>query len=384
MPTRFKHYLPLSEDKKKDIWANGIIVLDTNIWLHLYRMPSKQRNDFLRILNDVTIIDRLWVPHQVAEEFFRNRLEVIFDQVRTADEVTEKLEKLIESEFQKVFNKIGQYHPIIDRKAWKDAFHKTFIRLRKKSEKNKVGYNFSFDNDELLPRILNLFEGSVGDPLPNVEDVVREADKRFKEGIPPGFCDSKKDGPDKGYGDFFIWKQLLEKTSKSKQHTVFVTDDMKVDWWLKTHGQSLGPVPYLRKEYADLTDHEFVITSSKRFLECADASTIGLEHDDIDLLSDAFLQSQMQAPDRPTPLTRVPENPTATDIVDWINGNFDDPVHGVPYETREGGYQFIYGGDRELPDVIDEYFGDVDQSVRDEALHELGDLGDIVVRKGLY
>jgi hypothetical protein len=46
----------------------------------------------------------------------------------------------------------------------------------------------------------------------------------------------------------------------------------------------------------------------------------------------------------------------------WFLSNYEDPVHSCPYNGREGGYQFIYGGPYEAYDEIftefEEYFND--------------------------
>lgn len=55
-----------------------MIVLDANVLLDLYRITPDARRQVLETLRDVA--DRLWVPHQAALEFSRNRKEAVRDR----------------------------------------------------------------------------------------------------------------------------------------------------------------------------------------------------------------------------------------------------------------------------------------------------------------
>ena len=58
-----------------------------------------------------------------------------------------------------------------------------------------------------------------------------EGQGRYKKEIPPGFKDAKdKDGVRK-YGDLIIWKEMLKFALKQSKNIIFITDDVKADWW---------------------------------------------------------------------------------------------------------------------------------------------------------
>jgi hypothetical protein len=67
---------------------------------------------------------------------------------------------------------------------------------------------------------------------------------------------------------------------------------------------------------------------------------------------------------------------TAEDLVTWFHANYKSPEHGVPYDGREGGYQYISGGPYDASDVLGEAFLNAPLSVVDEALAELSGEGD--------
>lgn len=55
----------------------------------------------------------------------------------------------------------------------------------------------------------------------------------------------------------------------------------------------------------------------------------------------------------------------------WFYENFEDPVHNTPYESREGGYQYIWGGPYETRDILGDYFEDLPSVVVEELVREL-------------
>ena len=57
---------------------------------------------------------------------------------------------------------------------------------------------------------------------------------------------------------------------------------------------------------------------------------------------------------------------------DWFFRNFEDPVESCPHDSREGGYQWIWGGPCYAHDVItDEFDGIVPEEVIQELVEEL-------------
>ncbi len=43
---------------------------------------------------------------------------------------------------------------------------------------------------------------------------------------------------------------------------------------------------------------------------------------------------------------------TSKELVEWFNENYKDPADGVPFESAEGGYQFVNGGPYDAEDEI--------------------------------
>jgi hypothetical protein len=123
-----------------------------------------------------------------------------------------------------------------------------------------------------LERVLALFSDRVGtQPAPErLASVRKEGEDRYAKRIPPGYKDAKKDAPDSDkYGDLIIWKDLIEKARTAKRPIVFITDDVKEDWWQIHRGAKIGPRPELLEEFRAQSQQDFHIYELGQFLRVA-------------------------------------------------------------------------------------------------------------------
>ncbi|MGW7499712.1 PIN-like domain-containing protein [Streptomyces luteogriseus] len=72
----FAEYRTPSVEDYQRLFSFGLVVVDTNVLLTLYRSNQRTREDLLTVLDRLR--ERLWVPHQVLAEFWRNREHTSF------------------------------------------------------------------------------------------------------------------------------------------------------------------------------------------------------------------------------------------------------------------------------------------------------------------
>jgi hypothetical protein len=59
-------------------------------------------------------------------------------------------------------------------------------------------------------------------------------------------------------------------------------------------------------------------------------------------------------------------------MLEWFSQNFEDPAVRTPYESAEGGYQWIWGGPYEARDELYSKFGDlISESLLEEVVEEI-------------
>jgi predicted nucleic acid-binding protein len=87
----FEQYqLPTDHERRAAI-TSGLIVLDSNVLLDAYRFAPRARTDLLGALERLG--SRLWIPNQVALEFYRNRIRVIGDQEKAYKDALSLVDK---------------------------------------------------------------------------------------------------------------------------------------------------------------------------------------------------------------------------------------------------------------------------------------------------
>lgn len=278
----FPGYYRPTDQELRALWSTGLIIVDTNILLNLYRFPSKARHDFLAVLEQVA--PRLWIPHQVAWEFQVNRLRVISEEIKKFEEVKASCEKAIVT-FE---NRLPKRHATINPAPFLDRF-RTLIDdfLRELAVLRSAQPTVSSD-DALRTRLDTLLAGRVGQGFTSQEELDRlyaEGKGRYERKFPPGYQDQSKAGKDPGsrvqthnglimreeYGDLIAWLQMIEEAGRRKAEGVlFVTDDEKEDWWRIHERKTVGP----RVELVEEMRHKagvslFYMYNAERFLTFA-------------------------------------------------------------------------------------------------------------------
>lgn len=87
----FHGYRLPTEDELNSALQSALVVLDTNVLLNLYRYNRSTRNDLLEVMRSLG--ERLWVPHQVMREFWRNRVSVLGSRGAGTEQALNALDK---------------------------------------------------------------------------------------------------------------------------------------------------------------------------------------------------------------------------------------------------------------------------------------------------
>jgi len=249
------------------LWNNAIFVPDANILLHCLRHSSEVREELLRILE--LLRESLWYPYQVGLEFHRHRLEVEAAGLDAYDRLLKDYEVI----FNQARDKLRQLraHPSIDVERELSAIDMFFADFSARVEEARTRH----PTDALgraAERLTAIFEGRVG-AKPTAERLAaikKEGEDRYAKKIPPGYMDAKKDSPDGGkFGDLIIWRDLIDKAREAKKPLIFISDDVKEDWWRLHRGRKLGARPELLEEFKAATGEEFHIYELGQFLRIA-------------------------------------------------------------------------------------------------------------------
>jgi hypothetical protein len=262
-------YWPSSEDLDA-LWGSAEIVLDASALLSLHRYREDTREELLEILRNLS--DRLWVPHQAALEYQRNRAGVILqhmDPILSLRKAVDRARDGLMGEAEKL--QAGR-HPSLDREALVHVIGQSCRRLETYVDRcaealPQPSGKHVLEGDETWAAVTTLLDGRIGRNLgaEDLEAVQKDAQKRIEGRIPPGYADSDKAGPER-YGDMIIWHQMIEHAKESHRSQIFVTDDGKEDWWWTVHGVTLGPRRELIEEMREKSAVGFYAYRPDRFL----------------------------------------------------------------------------------------------------------------------
>ncbi|MFE5600709.1 PIN-like domain-containing protein [Streptomyces coelicoflavus] len=236
------HRTPLKEDYTR-LFTSGMVVLDTNVLLNLYRSNERTRQDTLAVLTKLR--DRLWVPHQVLTEFWRNREQksVRHHHGTKAKETSAALEKARRSAQDAVERWMKDVRLKEDEDVTRQIHEglgvltQSLDLLRKvidgQAERDALAGTAETHTDPVLTELERLLRGRIGEPLSvgEYDKAVQEAAKRADDEIPPGYEDFKNKSPEQAAGDYLLWVQLLKEAAQRDGDVLLVTGDVKKDWW---------------------------------------------------------------------------------------------------------------------------------------------------------
>ena len=234
-----------------------MIVLDTNIILDLARYSLYTSKNILKIFNQC--IGSIWIPNQVYEEYTKNKYPVFGELKKRYSSFEKNLLEIINESEKKIEKNLNGSYKYFSNKVLLQELSKKIEEFRDiiKSYKDSVGIEY----DEITsdsPKIIEEIEyfisdlrkkERVGEKIGFKEqlDIIKEGEVRYRYKLPPGFMDCEKNGIEK-FGDLFVWKEILKLPSKYKvDNIIFVTNDIKDDWWSKDKSGKLE----MRRELLD-------------------------------------------------------------------------------------------------------------------------------------
>lgn len=282
MRDEFRGYYPPTDAETETLWETGLIVLDTNALLNLFRYSENAREDFFKALKLKE--ESLWIPHQVGLEFHRRRIDVIDAQANAFDEIEGSLTKAKNA----VENALSGYkrHPSLDTTLMVESLTKSIDDLNNQLSSARETHKSDFvegkTNEETLDTITTLYRGRVGPAFTQerLKAIYMDGASRYENAIPPGYKDKDKAEPAR-YGDLVLWEQILEHAGGVKKPAIFITDDQKEDWWYIVNSKRYGPRPELVDEYYSAAEARVHFMTPNRFLDFAKARTTGIRSESV-------------------------------------------------------------------------------------------------------
>jgi hypothetical protein len=260
MKDTFPGYHKKGDKEIKAIWKNGLIFFDTNVLLNLYRYSDETRTTLLELIKKFN--KQIYLPHQAALEYNRNRYEVISDQEKEYKEFIKQISR-IKEDLQSTSKP-----PFLTEKVHKSLIS-SFDLVNKEVEESIKKYCDYLKEDPIYNILTELFDEKITPSFNDeeLEAIYKEGESRYLKKTPPGYEDEKNKEDERKYGDLILWKQIIRTAKKEKKSIILVTDERKTDWWWKIKdGRNMGPRQELVQELYNEAGVDFHMYSSERFL----------------------------------------------------------------------------------------------------------------------
>lgn len=276
MKSIFREYYDYTEKEIKEIWQKWVFVFDTNILTWLYRLPEEPRKNLIWVLKMLKKDNRIWTPHQVLLEYHKNRRNVIIWLEDDYNEAIHAIEWLIAELPKKVEWKLKsacEQHPLLNFDDFYKEAEKSLNNITEKIKDIKSKKHPKWkDNDEILKEIEEIFSNFWKQyTTEELKKIYQDWDNRYKNLIPPWFKDCKSNWWDKEWDnrfwDLIIWKQILAYSKDNNKSIIFITNDLKEDWWMLEYNKNIKPRIELKREFLNNSKNDFDMCDLNMFLD---------------------------------------------------------------------------------------------------------------------
>lgn len=260
-----KYYL--DSETIKEILQNGIVVFDTSALLDLYYYFSETRNEiFNKAFNYLK--GRLWIPAQVYFEYLKNKSKVSEKPILSYERLLTKQSKdggyvnsIVDKTKMLQGQSLGEIKNQLTDFSTKTADFQT--RIQKEIEKKITELQSDLLPDNVNNAIESSFQIGKEYSFSKMMEIAREGSFRYSEEIPPGYEDGKEKTGLQKYGDLFVWNQILDCAKSKQKDFIFVTNDVKIDWYEE---DKRTPRFELLKEFREQANKRIWLLSMKNFI----------------------------------------------------------------------------------------------------------------------
>lgn len=268
----------MSDNIKELIENNYIIVCDTNVFLHIYRYSPEFSDFALRCLS--TVESYIVIPSTVRFEFLKHYHSYFGNMGKRIKKLGDESKQKINNASRKILKicdnlQALQYPDVVELRENLSAKFDELLSVSEAFFENKSILDFIANPWDDKNLVYDLVENIInnGRCMPSITQeeiyqICEEGEHRYTADppLPPGFKDAKnKDGVRK-YSDLIIWKEILRFAKSNSVNILFVTDDVKSDWWIEKNGRKCFH-PHLFDEFESMTGTKIVPFCALDFYE---------------------------------------------------------------------------------------------------------------------
>ena len=250
-----------------EILDDLLIIPDTNILLYLYKCSFNSNQNIVELLEKVK--EKVIIPNRVYKEFLAHKDKEQAKIDRKYDTFTKELKKQINELKTKIKGSISESRkyefPNCNELetgigVFLDKAEEAITTYQNSLLAEKQNKSIQIENvDQLIQYWINENKINTEQSIIRLMEIVREGEVRYRYKMPPGYMDEEEKDKDqkndfesriRKYGDLFIWKEVLSiaKSEQIAKYLLFLTNDIKEDWWVLKNEQSNREAVRMRDE----------------------------------------------------------------------------------------------------------------------------------------
>lgn len=233
-----------------ELLDSSSIILDTNVLLDIYRIKRSRAEEFLSILKNENIVDKLWIPYDVAWLYHKEVNREIIHQVEHINSVLSHFtQSMIGIENCKQYPYF-EVDTIAKLKDW-------IGQIETESQKQKTELSESLKDSDIKRAINELYSkgDKIGTPYsdPELDKIYEDALMRYSNFTPPDNFEADVSNKRICHHDLVVWKQVLayakDKERKKLRLILFVTSKINHGWYYIVDKKVISPRHELLDEF---------------------------------------------------------------------------------------------------------------------------------------
>ncbi|MFK5646800.1 PIN domain-containing protein [Ornithinimicrobium sp. LYQ121] len=266
----FEGYRSVTEEHLQEAVKGWLVVLDTNVLLHLYNYQGQALDDFMRVFE--ALGERLFVPHQVLDEFWRNRSTVLREnkgrhlERETIERAFDSIASDLSKWYQRAVSRTDELPEDVIREL-DEAREAVLACMDGLVEQRSTTADTPTQQDPVISRLERLLAGKVGTAPSERQraELLEEGKRRIQRRIPPGYMDAEKK-PERAVGDFVVWRQVMDESQSRGLPVLLVTQDTKEDWWADRGTAAMRARPELVTELLEYSGQRLIMVRTHDLL----------------------------------------------------------------------------------------------------------------------
>jgi hypothetical protein len=225
-----------------------LVALDTNVLLLPYQATPEDLRAIAGAYKALAEADRLFVPARAIREFAKHRERRLAEMISTLNNIKSRL-PILEKRISPLLVGVKGYDVL-------EAAHEELMTARanySRALEPLITMIRGWRGDDPVSQLYSeVFKNEcIVEPVDGLEQLEADWKARSLSKRPPGYKDASK--ADGGIGDFLIWKSVLTIGEQHRKDLVFVTNERKSDWYVRSGSEPLYPRMELVDEYRSVS-----------------------------------------------------------------------------------------------------------------------------------